>query len=74
MHNLIPHWLARPAAVLSTLAALTGAGFIFWSAVTGGSWWAIWGMVSFAVAGLLWHIADYAAAASTAARGRPGSP
>lgn len=74
MHNLIPQWLARPAAVLSTLAALTGAGLICWSAVTGGYWWAIWGVASFAVAGLLWHVADYAAATPPGGTGPPEGP
>ena len=64
MQHLIPEWLARPAAVLSTLAALAGVGLIFWSAVTGGYWWAIWGVASFVGAALLWHVADYAAAPS----------
>jgi hypothetical protein len=67
LQDLIPEWLARPAAVLSTLAALAGAGLIFWSAVSGSYWWAIWGAVSFAGAGLLWYVADYAATASPAA-------
>ena len=64
MQHLIPQWLSRPAAVLSTLAALTGSGLIFWSAVTGGYWWAIWGASSFVGAALLWHVTDYAAAPS----------
>jgi len=64
MRVFLPEWLARPAAVLSTLAGVAGAGFIFWSAVTGGYWWAIWGVVSFVGAALLWHLADYAAAPS----------
>ncbi len=64
--ELIPGWLARPAAVLSILAALTGAGFIFWSAATGSYWWAIWGAICFVGAGLLWYLSDYAAATSPA--------
>ncbi|HUU61476.1 MAG TPA: hypothetical protein VMX37_03730 [Acidimicrobiia bacterium] len=73
MQQLIPEWLARPVAALSTLAALAGAGLIFWSAVTGGYWWAIWGVVSFVGAALLWHVADYAAAPSPAHAPPPGS-
>lgn len=61
IQQLVPPWLARPASVLSTLTAVAGAGLIFWAAVTGGYWWAAWGVVSFAAAGLLWHLADYAA-------------
>ncbi|HSQ38256.1 MAG TPA: hypothetical protein VLS92_10235 [Acidimicrobiia bacterium] len=73
MQQLIPEWLARPAAVLSTLAGAAGAGFILWSAVTGGYWWAIWGLVSFVGAALLWHLADYAAAPSPLQAPPPGS-
>lgn len=57
----IPPWATRPAAVLSTLAALAGSAFIFWAAVTGDYWWAVWGGVSFAGAALLWHLSDLAA-------------
>ena len=63
MQNLIPKWPARPASILSILAALTGSGLIFWSAASGDYWWAIWGGVAFACAALLWYLADYAAAA-----------
>jgi len=73
MQHLIPEWLARPAAVLSTVAALTGAVLVFWSAVTGGYWWAIWGVASFVGAALLWHVADYAAAPSAVHAPPPGS-
>lgn len=58
--------------MLSTLAAVTGAGLIFWAAVTGGYWWAIWGAVSFAGAGLLWYLADYAGSAVPAEYPGPG--
>lgn len=64
----IPEWLARPMALLSTAGALTGAGFIFWSAATGSYWWAIWGAVAFAAAGLLWYLSDYAATTAPAGR------
>lgn len=66
LENLIPGWVARPATVLSTLAALTGAGFIFWAAATGSYWWAIWGAISFVGAGLCWYLSDFAAATSPA--------
>lgn len=68
LQNVIPEWLARPAGVLSTLAALTGAGFIFWSAATGSYWWAVLGAVAFVVSGLLWYLSDSAANPSPAAR------
>jgi hypothetical protein len=58
----IPHALARPAAVISTLAALAGAALVFWAAVTGDYWWAIWGGIAFAAAALVWYVGDLAAA------------
>jgi hypothetical protein len=73
MQEHIPQWLDRPAAVLSILAALVGAALVFWSAVTGGYWWAIWGVVSFVGAAFLWHVADYAAAFSPVHAPPPGS-
>lgn len=63
MQDRLPSWLARPAGVLSTLVAALGSFFIFWAAATGGYWWAVWGVVCFVGAGLLWHLADYAALA-----------
>jgi hypothetical protein len=62
MTERIPHALARPAAVLSTLAALAGAALVFWAAVTGDYWWAVWGGIAFAGAALLWYLGDLAAA------------
>jgi hypothetical protein len=62
MQDRIPRWLDRPAATLSTLAAVAGAALVFWSAVSGNYWWAVWAGVVFAGAGLLWHVADLAAA------------
>lgn len=67
--DLIPGWLARPAGWVSTLVALGGSLLIFWSAVTGGYWWAVWGVICFVVAAVLWHLGDYASGA-----GRPESP
>jgi len=69
MPDRIPQQAARPAAVLSTLAALAGSAFIFWAAATGDYWWAVWGGVSFAAAALLWYLSDLAAA--TASEGTP---
>lgn len=71
--NYLPGWLARPASMVSTLAALAGAVLIFWAAATGGYWWAIWGIVSFAAAGLLWYLADFAGAATPPESREPGS-
>ena len=64
MQKRIPQWLDRPAAVLSTLSALAGAALVFWSAVSGDYWWAVWAAVVFTGAGILWHVADFSAAAS----------
>jgi hypothetical protein len=74
LQDLIPEWLARPASMLSTLAALAGAGLVFWSAVTGGYWWAIWGVISFVAGGCLWYLADYAGTASTGKRSEEAGP
>ena len=71
IQDLIPEWLGRPASVLSTLAALAGAGFVFWAAVTGGYWWAIWGVVAFVAAGSLWYLADYAGSAPPVGSAEP---
>lgn len=57
----IPPWAARPAAVLSTLAALAGSVLVFLAAATGDYWWAIWGGLVFVAAGLLWYAGDLAA-------------
>ena len=74
LQQFIPHWLARPASAASALAAAAGAGFVFWAAVTGAYWWAIWGVIAFVAAGLLWHLADYAGAARPSGNRAPGSP
>ena len=63
----IPPWAARPAAVLSTLAALAGSALVFLAAATGNCWWAIWGGVAFGSAALLWYAGDLAATADPAA-------
>ena len=62
----IPPWAARPAAVLSTLAALAGSALVFLAAATGDLWWAIWGGVAFISAALLWYAGDLAATADPA--------
>jgi len=56
----IPGWLAWPLSAASTVAALAGAGFLFAAAVFGSIAWAVWGVTTFAIAGLLWYGADYA--------------
>ena len=66
MIESLPSWLARPAAVLSTLAALAGSAMICLAAATGGLWWAVWGGVCFVGAAGLWYLGDLAASA------RPG--
>lgn len=62
MLNRIPPWLARPAAVLSTLAALAGSALVFLAAATGNYWWAVWGGGTFLGAAVLWYLGDLAAA------------
>jgi len=57
----IPSWVARPAVLLSTLAALAGSALIFLAAATGNYWWAVWGGVCFGGAALLWYAGDIAA-------------
>lgn len=61
MSQRIPSWVARPAAALSTLAALAGSAMILLAASTGDYWWAIWGGACFAGAALLWYLGDLAA-------------
>jgi len=56
----IPPWMARPATVLSTLAALAGAAFILLAAATGNYWWAIWGGACFLGAAAFWYVGDLA--------------
>jgi hypothetical protein len=58
----IPEWMARPAVVLAALAALAGTAAMFWAAVTGDYWWAVWGGVAFVCAAALWYLGDLAAA------------
>ena len=61
----IPLWMARPAAALSTLAALAGSTMLFLAAATGDYWWAVWGGVCFVGAALLWFVGDLAGASGT---------
>jgi hypothetical protein len=58
----IPHWLAWPVNLLSTLAAFAGAGLVFYAAAFGDGDYAgvVWGGIAFVVAAVLWHIADMA--------------
>jgi hypothetical protein len=60
----IPHWLAWPVNLLSTLTALGGAALIFYGAAfaDGDLKPFIWGGIVFVIAAVLWHIADMAAA------------
>jgi hypothetical protein len=59
----LPHWLAWPVSLISTLAALTGAGLAFYGAAFGDGALSpfVWGGVAFAGAALLWYVADIAA-------------
>ncbi len=61
MPEHIPFWVSRPAAVLSTLAALAGSAMIFLAAATGDYWWAVWGGICFVGSALLWYLGDLAA-------------
>jgi multisubunit Na+/H+ antiporter MnhE subunit len=57
----IPHWLAWPVSLLSTVVALTGCGLIFWAAADGEYTPAVWAAGAFVGAGVLWYLADMAA-------------
>jgi hypothetical protein len=60
--RLIPHWLAWPLNLASTLAGLTGAGFVLYGAgfADGDLTPYVWAAVSFVVAAVLWFVADLA--------------
>lgn len=64
--DYVPHWLSWPASTLSTLAAVAGAGLVLHSAAFGEVGSAIWSGISFAVAAVLWYVADVAASNRTA--------
>lgn len=56
----IPGWLAWPLSAASTLTALGGAALTFLAAASGSIAAAVWGVITFVVAGALWYAADYA--------------
>ena len=58
----IPHWLAWPVNLLSTLAAIIGAGLLFYGAGFGDGDLDpfIWAAIAFAGSGILWFFADLA--------------
>ena len=60
--SFIPHWLAWPVGLLSTGAALAGAGFVFYGAAftDGGIEAFVWGGGAFAVAAVLWWLSELA--------------
>jgi protein-S-isoprenylcysteine O-methyltransferase Ste14 len=58
----VPHSLAWPLSVLSTITAFAGAALFFHAAAFGRPSSAIWGGVLLVAAGVLWYIADFAAA------------
>jgi protein-S-isoprenylcysteine O-methyltransferase Ste14 len=58
----IPHALAWPLSVLSTLGALAGAALFFHAATFGQPSSAIVGGVLLVAAGVLWYLADFASA------------
>jgi hypothetical protein len=68
MPQHIPPWIARPAAALSTLAALAGSAMLLLAAATGDYRWAVWGGVCFVGAALLWFVGDLATTSG------PGGP
>jgi hypothetical protein len=60
--EMVPHALAWPLSVLSTLTAFAGAALFFHAAAFGQPSSAILGGVLLVGAGVLWYLADYAAA------------
>jgi Flp pilus assembly protein TadB len=58
----VPHALAWPLSALSTVAAFAGSALFFHAAAFGRPWSAIWGGVLLVAAGVLWYVADIAAA------------
>jgi 4-amino-4-deoxy-L-arabinose transferase-like glycosyltransferase len=58
--TLIPYWLAWPMSALAAISAFAGAGLLFASAALGSVAAAVWGGISFLVAAVTWHVADYA--------------
>ena len=58
----IPHWLAWPVNLLSTTAAMAGAGLTFYGAAFGDGDLShfVWGGTAFAAAGVFWWFADLA--------------
>jgi hypothetical protein len=58
--QLVPGWLAWPSSALSTLAALVGSGLVLHAAAFGSVWSAVWAGVAFALAAVLWFLADIA--------------
>jgi hypothetical protein len=58
----LPHWLAWPVNLLSTAAALAGAGLVLYGAGFGDGRLTYfgWGAGAFAAAGLLWWLSDLA--------------
>jgi protein-S-isoprenylcysteine O-methyltransferase Ste14 len=68
MPQHIPLWMARPAAALSTVAALAGSAGLFLAAATGDYWWAVWSGVCFVGAALLWFLGDLAATSDRGAQ------
>ena len=58
----IPHWLAWPVSLLSTMAAIAGAAFIFYGSGFGDGELEpfVRAAIAFAVSGGLWFVADMA--------------
>lgn len=58
----LPHWLAWPVSLLSTAAAIAGAGLVFYGAAFGDGALPhfVWGGACFVAAGLLWWLSDLA--------------
>ena len=56
----VPAWLARPMGAAATLVAVGASALFFHSAAFGEYHSAIWGMVAFLAAGLLWYVGDIA--------------
>ena len=60
LFDAIPATSATPLAAAATFAAAAGSGLILFATAYGDWVPAVWAAGVFALAGVLWHLADYA--------------